>query len=118
MEVAHQFVDEVRAARPETALVLSTALGVNYGRVPGVRRPSREPLLPRWGTPESPVAVATRTRAWLSATDTCDSTHPSAVGEVKIAAAQADALADPGHRGRRPRARCPNPRSGLGSRPR
>ena len=63
VDVAHQFVDEVRAARPETALVLSTAPGVNYA---GFRE--YDDLLaataPAWGTPDSPVVVSTPDQGW------------------------------------------------------
>ncbi len=92
MDVAHQFVDEVRDASPDSALVLSTAPDVGYAHFS-----EYDALLadtaPQWSTARSPVVVSTPDQDWDGTTDTCDSTHPSAVGEVKIAAAQADALA-------------------------
>ena len=92
LDVAQQFVSEVRAARPDTALVLSTAPDIGYSHFS-----EYDDLLTstaaQWSTPESPVVVSTPEQGWVGAVDTCDSTHPSAIGEVKIAAAQADALA-------------------------
>ena len=73
-------------------MVLSTAPDIGYARFQ-----EYDDLLastaPQWSTPASPVVVSTPDQRWDGATDTCDSTHPSAIGEVKIAAAQADALA-------------------------
>ena len=63
-----------------------------------------EAQAPAWSTPTSPVVVSDPSPGWSAATDTCDNTHPSAAGEVKIAAAQADALAALGHRFARPAA--------------
>ncbi len=46
------------------------------------------------GTTQSPIAVAETPTGFSAATDTYDGVHPNARGEVKIAAAFADALAD------------------------
>ena len=52
---------------------------------------SSRPKRRSWATPTAPVVVSDPSPGWSAAADTCDSTHPSAAGEVKIAAAQADA---------------------------
>jgi hypothetical protein len=90
--VAQQFVSEVRAADPDAAVVLSTVPGINYAHFSDYNN-LLETTAPQWSTPASPVVVSDPSPGWDSTIDTCDSTHPSAVGEVTIAAAQADALA-------------------------
>lgn len=45
-------------------------------------------------TPDSPMVIADDGADFVPATDTWDGTHPNAQGEIKIAAAFADALAD------------------------
>ncbi len=92
VDTAHQFVSEVRAARPDTAVVLSTAPDVQYDHFSSFND-LLESQAPSWATPTAPVVVSDPSPGWSAAADTCDNTHPSAAGEVRIAAAQADALA-------------------------
>ena len=92
LDVAQRFVDEVRAAKPDTPLVLSTVPDVQYAHVTDYNALLAQ-TAPTWSTPESPVVVSDPSPGWDPTTDTCDNTHPSAIGEVKIAAAQQDALA-------------------------
>ena len=92
VDTAHQFVSEVRAARPDAAVVLSTVPDVQYDHFSAFND-LLETQAPSWATPTAPVVVSDPSPGWSAAADTCDSTHPSAAGEVKIAAAQADALA-------------------------
>ena len=92
VDTAHQFVTEVRAADPDAAVVLSTVPDVQYDHFSDFNG-LLEAQAPQWSTPTSSVVVSDPSAGWLAAADTCDGTHPSAAGEVKIAAAQADALA-------------------------
>lgn len=92
IDVAHQFVDQVRAAKSDTDLVLSTVPDTNYANVSAYNS-LLESTAPSWSTPGSPVVVSDPSPGWDPSVDTCDSTHPSATGEVQIAAAQADAFA-------------------------
>jgi hypothetical protein len=92
VDVAEQFVQEVRAARPDASIVLSTVPDTQYAHVTDFNTLLAS-TAPTWSTPTSRVLVSDPSPGWDAAQDTCDNTHPSAVGEVKIAAAQADALA-------------------------
>ena len=92
VDTAHQLVAEVRAARPDATVVLSTVPDVQYDHFSAFND-LLEAQAPSWATPTSPVVVSDPSPGWSAATDTCDNTHPSAAGEVKIAAAEADALA-------------------------
>ena len=92
LDMAARFVQEVRDAKPDTRLVLSTVPNVQYDHMSEYNALLAQ-TAPTWSTPESPVVVSDPSPGWDPTTDTCDNTHPSAIGEVKIAAAQQDALA-------------------------
>jgi len=95
LDVAHTFVDEVRAAKPDTTLVMSTVPGEQYPHVADYNTLLRA-AAPTWSLPSSPVVVSDPAPGWSPADDTCDNTHPSAVGDVRIAAAEQDALSSLG----------------------
>jgi lysophospholipase L1-like esterase len=95
LDVAREFVDDVRAARPDTSVVMSTVPGEQYAHVADFNDLLRT-AAPAWSLPSSPVVVSDPAPGWSASVDTCDSTHPSATGEVEIAAAQQDALSDLG----------------------
>ena len=83
----------MRKAKPDTAVVMSSVPGEQYPRVSDYNE-LLTATAPGWGSASSPVVVSDPPPDWTATTDTCDHTHPSATGEVKIAAVQADALAE------------------------
>lgn len=91
LDVAHTFVDEVRAAKPDTTVVMSTVPAEQYAHVADYND-LLSATASTWSLPSSPVVVSDPAPGWSPAVDTCDNTHPSAVGDVRIAAAEGDAL--------------------------
>ncbi|HVQ19211.1 MAG TPA: fibronectin type III domain-containing protein, partial [Actinomycetes bacterium] len=92
LALAKRFVQEVRAAEPNARLVLSKIPSVQIAGVADYND-LLESTASEWSTGDSPVVVSDPAQQWSTDGDTCDSLHPNAVGEVKIAAAEADALA-------------------------
>src|SRR4051794_35517467 len=92
LDVARAFVDEVRAAKPDTTLVMSTVPGEQYAHVADYNDLLRAQAA-GWSLPESPVVVSDPAPGWSVAADTCDHTHPSPTGDIRIAAAEQDTLA-------------------------
>jgi len=112
LDVAHSFVDEVRAAKPDTTVVMSTVPGEQYAHVADYNDLLRENAV-SWSLPASPVVVSDPAPGWSATVDTCDNTHPSAIGEVRIAAAEQDTLATLGIGAPAPR---PLPKPAVGPR--
>lgn len=100
---ARTFVEDVRAADPTADVVLGE---LPQGWVAGVPAYDAElaDLAAELSTPGSRVVAAAPVTPFVQGVDTWDPAHPSASGEVKIAAGVADALArlGIGHRYPRP----------------
>ena len=92
LEDARRFVQRARAADPDVDIVL-TALPQQW--IEGVPEydAGLQGLVQELSTHESAVAVARPDQPFVQEVDTYDAAHPSATGEVKIAAGVADALA-------------------------
>ena len=86
------FIGEARAADPDVDVVVGRVAQTWLKDVPAAN--SRISDLPgELGTPDSRVAVAATDTGFRRRADTWDWAHPDAAGEVKLAAAVADALA-------------------------
>lgn len=92
LAAARTFVEQARAADPGIAIVLTEPPQRWLAGIPeydaGLPRLVRE-----LDTRESPVVLARARQPFVKDVDTYDPAHPSATGEVKIAAGVADALA-------------------------
>lgn len=93
--VMRSWVAEAREAKPDVGFVLGRLTGTNFA---GVREYNdRLPALAAsLDSPASPVVVSYSDTDFADGRDTWDPAHPNARGEVKIAAAMADALAELG----------------------
>lgn len=91
-QLARRFVEDARAADPGISVVLG-ALPQTW--VPGVSQydASLPALADELSTPASRVVTAVPAAPFLEGVDTYDAAHPTATGEVKLAAGVADALA-------------------------
>lgn len=89
---ARRFVEDARAADPSVAVVLG---GLPQTWVPGAQEydASLPALASALSTDGSTVVAASPEQPFVEGTDTYDAAHPTATGEVKIAAGVADALA-------------------------
>ena len=89
---ARRFVEDARAADPSVAVVLG---GLPQTWVPGAQEydASLPALASELSTDRSSVVAASPEQPFVEGTDTYDAAHPTATGEVKIAAGVADALA-------------------------
>lgn len=90
-----QLVADARAANPSVAVVLSRLPSINFSAVPAMNE-AISAAAADLTTAESPVVVAAADDGFVPFEDTWDSAHPNARGEVKIAAAVSDALAQLG----------------------
>ncbi|GAA1145171.1 GDSL-type esterase/lipase family protein [Nocardioides aquiterrae] len=92
LDRARDFVEQAQAADPDVDVVLGELPQTWYAAVPAYDAGLRG-LADRLGTERSRVVVADAPADFRRDVDTYDPVHPSASGEVKIAAAVADALA-------------------------
>ncbi len=106
------FVDEARSVDPELPMVLAEATQTWFGGVPELN--ARLPGIAARASEAAPgVVVADTDAGYARSAHTWDDSHPNAIGEVRIAAAVADALAGLGIG---PAASRPLPRVLLGPR--
>lgn len=101
---AKRFVDEVRAAKPTAAIVMvNLAVAAIPNGPPGnARLVELAPVynaelaekVELWTTEESPVVLGDAARYWRGLADTYDGAHPTAQGEVDLAAGLARSFAD------------------------
>ena len=89
---ARQFVEDARAADPDVDVVLGALPQAWISGVAGYDE-SLPGLAAELDTDTSRVVAATPPAAFVEGVDTWDSAHPTASGEVKVAAGVADALA-------------------------
>ena len=92
LAAARSFVEQARATAPDVDVVL-TALPQRWLAGVDEYDAGLTRLAPELSTSESPVVVALPAQPFVQDVDTWDAAHPSATGEVKIAAGVADALA-------------------------
>lgn len=94
-DVMRSWVSSARRAKPDVAFVLGRLTATNFAGVADYndRLPAMAASLHE---PGSPVLVAYSDAEFADGHDTWDPAHPNARGEVKIAAAMADALAELG----------------------
>lgn len=99
---AGRFVEEVRAAKPDAAIVM---VNLAVAEIPGGPAENKRlvELAPTynaqlaqavtsWSTPASPVVLGDAARYWRGYPDTYDGAHPNAQGEVALAAGIARSL--------------------------
>ncbi|MFB7516723.1 GDSL-type esterase/lipase family protein [Streptomyces sp. NPDC056144] len=99
-ENLREFVANARRARPDVRIVLGTVLqcqkGVDepdFGARIAATNDRIRAVAKDLDSPEAPVVVAETAAEFVAADHTWDGTHPNAHGELRIAAAFADALA-------------------------
>lgn len=92
LEDAEQFVADARDADPDVDIVLG-GLPQRWQPVVAAYDDELDALAERLDTERSRVVVARAPEVFVKEVDTYDAVHPSASGEVKIAAGVADALA-------------------------
>lgn len=95
LERAADFVAQAQSADPDVDVVLGQLPQTWVPAVPAYNA-GLDDLAARLGTDRSRVVVARAAADFTANVDTYDPVHPSASGEVKIAASVADALADLG----------------------
>ena len=106
------FVRDARAADPGLDLVVGRVAQTWYNDVPAANALISD-IPAELGTDESRIQVARTDAGFKQVADTWDPAHPDAAGEIKVAAAVADALAALGVGSRYPR---PFPHVPLGPR--
>ncbi|MCB8956064.1 MAG: hypothetical protein H6529_06225 [Nocardioides sp.] len=92
LEDAEQFVADARTADPDVDIVLG-GLPQRWETAVAAYDDRLDALAERLDTARSRVIVARAPEVFVQEVDTYDAVHPSASGEVKIAAGVADALA-------------------------
>jgi lysophospholipase L1-like esterase len=92
IDLMSQFVSDVRSVDPNATVILGELTQTWFANVPEYNA-LLDTLAASLDQPDARVIVATRPADYVQGVDTYDPAHPTAAGEVKIAAQFADALA-------------------------